>query len=158
MKEYYIYADGEYHSVAVSKKDAEYEIEMMKEIDAERGEHYEYTIEEAKTEPLIIVCWKHIYRVRPYTTRYIFGEGLCIHLQCCDEDCYGEPFGNLTVNIQGKTCEKDEAYVDTNNMPNAEQFIKEYRLGKPTGKTAKSGYCTYPLYKFDMEQIAKYAI
>lgn len=158
MKEYYIYADGEYHSIAASKRDAEFEVAVMRGIDAEHGEHYEYTIEEAKTEPLVIESWGHTYKVRPYTSRYMFGEGLCIHLICCDEDCYGEPFGNLTVNIQGKTCGKNEAYVDTNNMPNAEQFIREYRLGKPTGETARSGYCTYPLYKFDMEQIAKYAI
>ena len=43
---------------------------------------------------------------------------------------------------------EDYAYVDTNNMPNAEQFIEENKLGEFVGKYKMSGFCCYPLYKF----------
>ena len=45
--------------------------------------------------------------------------------------------------------EKSEyAYVDTNNMPNAEDFINENKLGEFAGEYKNSGFCWYPLYKF----------
>ena len=34
--------------------------------------------------------------------------------------------------------------------------IEKYKLGKPTGKFKISGFCCYPLYEFDLDEIAKY--
>lgn len=53
----------------------------------------------------------------------------------------------LTVNLSQKL-PAGYAYVDTNNCPWAEEFIKEYGLGKATGLYESSGWCTYPLYDF----------
>lgn len=64
----------------------------------------------------------------------------------------GEPYGNLTVNLSERLL-PDTAYVDTNNMPDAERFITENGLGEFTGKTKDSGYCTYPLYKFNLDKL-----
>ena len=82
------------------------------------------------------------YDVTPNVTKYMDGN-LAIQLICTN----GEPFGNLTVNL-GEMLPPNMAYVDVNNMPDAERFIKEYNLGEPIGTTRRSGYCTYPLYKF----------
>lgn len=65
------------------------------------------------------------------------------------------PWGSLTVNLPDMfpRLEKDYAFVDTNNMPDAEEFIKKYKLGKPTGLYGYSGYCKYPLYQFNLEKL-----
>jgi hypothetical protein len=46
--------------------------------------------------------------------------------------------------------------VDTNDNPWAEAFIAEHHLGKPTGRTRRSGFCVYPEYEFDMKRIEKF--
>ena len=73
---------------------------------------------------------------------------LCIQLLCLNEEFgYMEPYAKLTVNLQDGLA-SDLAYVDTNNVPGAEDFINTYGLGVNTGVTRRSGYCTYPLYRF----------
>ena len=47
-----------------------------------------------------------------------------------------------------KEQECSNEYVDTNNMPSAEKFIRENNLGEFTGEVEYSGFCEYPLYKF----------
>lgn len=65
-----------------------------------------------------------------------------------------EPWATLTVNLPDHLkLDKDMAFVDTNNMPEAEEFIREHKLGTPMGVSARSGYCTYPLYKFNLERL-----
>lgn len=65
----------------------------------------------------------------------------------------GEPFATLTVNL----CRLNwgYAYLDTNNCPWAEDFVKKYGIAEPTGKSCVSGWCEYPLYKFDMKKIGE---
>ena len=53
--------------------------------------------------------------------------------------------------------EKNTAFVDMNNLPEAMEFISEYELGKATGAEAWSGYCRYPLVEFDMEQVCGFS-
>ena len=86
----------------------------------------------------------HPYEVYTRKTTYQNNGNLAI-LLVCDT---GEPFGNLTVNL-GEKLPDDMAYVDTNNLPNAEEFIRENNLGEPVGHLRQSGFCTYPLYKFN---------
>ena len=62
------------------------------------------------------------------------------------------PFATLTVNLYDDLPE-DMAFVDINNYPWAEEFIKENNLGEPTGKYGKSGFCVYPLYRFYLDKI-----
>lgn len=67
-------------------------------------------------------------------------------------DGYPEPYGNVTVNLERKIplyC----AFVDTNNMPEAEDFLINNGLASFTGLVQESGYCTYPLYRFDAEML-----
>ena len=65
------------------------------------------------------------------------------------------PFATLTVNLDGPKLSKNYAFVDTNNCPWAEAFIKEHGLGKPTGTVGYSGYCQYPLYEFDLSKLGE---
>lgn len=65
------------------------------------------------------------------------------------------PFSNITVNIDKLPA--NQAAVDVNNCPWAEDFITENKLGVNTGKTLRSGFCTYPVYEFDMKLIDEIA-
>ena len=90
----------------------------------------------------------------------IFGNPLTVELeiQCyANNGCmyiglieiggdYPEHYGDMTVNLDGK-CPDYCGYVDTNHMPQVEEFIRKNELGEFTGLTKQSGFCTYPLYK-----------
>lgn len=67
-----------------------------------------------------------------------------VRIQLWDED---GPFATLTKDI-GKKLPEGCAYVDVNNFPDAERFIKKYNLGVHQGKFLFSGYCCYPMYSF----------
>lgn len=73
----------------------------------------------------------------------------------CLEDNIPSPFATITVNFDEKL-EKDMAYIDTNNCPWAESILTENNWGVPTGKQMASGFCIYPLYKLNLEEISKY--
>lgn len=90
------------------------------------------------------------YEVTPIRTEYMNEGNLAISLECED----GEPYGMLTVNLRGKLPE-DMAYVDTNNIPDAEKFISENGLGTNTGITMVSGFCIYPLYRFNLDKLER---
>ena len=60
-----------------------------------------------------------------------------------------EPYAVLTVNLPQYSFKDPRVqFVDTNNFPNAEEFIKKNNLGEPLGFYGQSGFCTYPLYYF----------
>ncbi len=44
--------------------------------------------------------------------------------------------------------------VDVNNLPNAEEFIQEYKLWTLIGQ-ASSGFVTYPIYAMDVDELRK---
>jgi len=62
---------------------------------------------------------------------------------------------DITVCLDDKFLKDNQAYVDTNNSEFAPKLIKELGIGKPLGKTRNSGFCTYPLYEFDLEKIGE---
>lgn len=67
------------------------------------------------------------------------------------------PFATITVNIPDEAVsDVDCNFVDTNNLPYICKFIEENNLGKPTHNLAFSGYCVYPEYKFNLDEIRKY--
>lgn len=92
--------------------------------------------------------WGTTEKVTLEVTRYATKpHNLAIQLWCDDG-----PYATLTVNL-GKMLESDKAYLDTNNFPEAEAFVKKYKLAEPTGNYAFSGFCAYPLYKFDLAKL-----
>jgi hypothetical protein len=70
----------------------------------------------------------------------------------------GEPFCNLTVNLDDHMAGDGLAYVDTNNAPFAEALIEKYHLGIKTPFIGQSGYCSYPMYAFDKKQVNKFLV
>lgn len=93
----------------------------------------------------------HDYEVEVNFTKYADGN-LAVTMDYFDDEflCW-MPFARLTVNLGGRM-KPGYAYLDVNNCPWAEEFVAEYGLGEPTGDICASGYCVYPLYKFDMEK------
>ena len=51
---------------------------------------------------------------------------------------------------------EDETVIDTNNCPWAMELIKQHGFGQATGRMVRSGYCTYPVVKLDIEKIGEY--
>ena len=90
------------------------------------------------------------YRVTPLLYSYHYGKGIAVELFAVDE---GEPFACITVNLADADCDKDCAYVDTNNCPWAPRFLRQYKLAEPTGNYGSSGFCVYPEYKFDLTKL-----
>ena len=71
--------------------------------------------------------------------------------------CEDGPFATLTVNLPGlRGTAKNVSCVDTNNCPWAPALIKRLKIGEPTGHYLHSGFCSYPVYKFDVDKIAEY--
>lgn len=68
----------------------------------------------------------------------------------------GESLAVLTVNLDSDL-PIEYGFVDVNNCPWAEDFIKENKLGEHTRQFWFSGFCAYPLYKFDLSKISLYS-
>lgn len=89
------------------------------------------------------------YEVTIKKTEYSNNGSLAILLETTDY----EPFGVITVNLPNSCASEEYQYVDTNNCPWAEKFIKDNGLGNPTGIMGYSGFCQYPLYRFNLEAL-----
>ena len=92
------------------------------------------------------------YKIKLQISSYEYGNfALCA--TCWDEEYkFWEPYGTFTVNL-GETLPDDCAYVDTNNHPGVEDWLKDNGLAEPLAKKRQSGFCMYPLYKFDIAKI-----
>lgn len=92
------------------------------------------------------------FNLIPYKDAYARDNSLAILLIDKKTD---DEFTCLTVNVtESIFLEDNQAYVDINNNPWALDFIKQYKLGKFIGRYAHSGYCSYPLYEFDLTKFA----
>lgn len=73
-------------------------------------------------------------------------------LTCVDAD--GFPYATLTVNLENEEVGENEAFIDTNNVPDAVAALRNAELiGEEPIKFAKSGYCRYPLYTIHVSKI-----
>ena len=84
--------------------------------------------------------------------RYFDDDTLCIRIYNAKDG----PIATITKCLREPHWRAEKAYVDTNNCPWAPAFISEYKLGKPTGKRKRSGYCTYPQYEFDRKVLGEF--
>lgn len=60
-------------------------------------------------------------------------------------------FATITVNLNWPVQDQDHAFIDTNNCPWAEEFLCDNGIAEFAGVTGKSGFCTYPLYRFNRD-------
>ena len=68
----------------------------------------------------------------------------------------GEPFAVITVNIPDEELSDDEsctAFIDTNNIPEIDNFLIDNEIAEPTGRFVQSGFCAYPEFKFNLEKL-----
>lgn len=69
----------------------------------------------------------------------------------------GEELARLTVNIPNHDVyEEDNSFVDTNNVSWAEEFLLTNYLAVDLYLWAPSGFCKYPLYKFNLDKFYDY--
>ena len=86
-----------------------------------------------------------------YRDTYVNNGSLAVFLK----NEKGEGITVITVNIEVSDYIGDEqcAYVDTNNYPWVEKFLVKNNIAQPTGEIGCSGFCGYPLYRFDLNKL-----
>ena len=67
------------------------------------------------------------------------------------------PIATITKCLCDSSLADDESYVDTNNCPWAMGWLENEKLAVRTHKTRMSGFCEYPLMKFDMRKLGEIA-
>ena len=84
-------------------------------------------------------------------SHYNYGRGLAVIANTPEGEC----FAVLTVNLETSNLNSDEeyAFVDTNNNPWAEKFLIKNNIAQPTNIKVPQGFCTYPLYRFDLSKL-----
>lgn len=84
-------------------------------------------------------------------SHYNYGGGLAVIANTPTGEC----FAVLTVNLESFDLngDKEYAFVDTNNCPWAEEFLTKNNIATPTHINIPQGFCTYPLYKFDLTKL-----
>ena len=92
------------------------------------------------------------YKVIPFKSRYFNNDTLAVVLMTEN----GEPFADLTVNIADSLANDTMAYIDVNNNEWVEKFLKDNEIAQPTDLFGFSGFCVYPLYKFDLTKLEEF--
>ena len=82
--------------------------------------------------------------------KYKIDNSLCL-------DIYNDEGGSICrLTVRVNTTPKNHAYLDINNCPFAMDLVEDLEIGVPTGKWFGSGFCMYPLYKFNMNKVLEY--
>lgn len=58
----------------------------------------------------------------------------------------GEILDVITTNLPDGMASNTMAYLDTNNYPDIAAWMEKNKLALPMCYSARSGFCTYPLY------------
>lgn len=88
--------------------------------------------------------------------KYLKPANTAITLWIKVDDDY-EEYNDLTKNFASEWPE-DYAYIDTNNNPGVLDLLLKAGLIELTGIEERSGFCTYPLVKLNLEKIKEYQI
>ena len=90
-----------------------------------------------------------VYSLRLNKTQYAQNGNLAVHAEYFDEELeVWLPFANITVNL-GEKLPDGFAYADTNNFRGVLEFLTENGIAESDGECGFSGYCVYPLVKFN---------
>lgn len=88
-----------------------------------------------------------------FLSRYVYDSSIAIQV-------WNEEEGHIATLTKCIADQKltnfERSFVDVNNCSFAEKFINEYQLGTRMGVSLRSGFCDYPLYKFDIRTLKKY--
>lgn len=104
-----------------------------------------------RKEILSYRLYENTYKIRLDYTTYNCNGTLALQLMDQIGDGQEEPFGMATVNLpESGRLALNEQFVDTNNMPGIEEWLTCHGIAKPTGEVGRSGYCTYPVFAFNL--------
>ena len=104
---------------------------------------------------LILNKWGSNHSMTFELSSYVENGNLYVGLISHDEG-YPEPWQNLTVNL-GEKCKDNCAFIDVNNNGSAIiDWLIVNGLGDVTGKIIPSGFCMYPEFEFDMDELMKH--
>lgn len=97
--------------------------------------------------------WGATETVVPKLNTYVENNNLYVGLDCFDSDFEDwVPFTDVTVNV-GKLPFLESA-IDTNNNGNAIiDFLVKNGFGELTEKAIPSGYCVFPVFRFNEEKL-----
>ncbi len=105
--------------------------------------------ESLKEEYYPFTFYDEEYNLVPLKTTYNNNGTLAIMVYTDD----GEPFGDLTVNLPASDTLADDTHAFVQRDSWVKDFIKQTKIGKPAGKSAKSGFSTFELYEFDINKL-----
>lgn len=83
--------------------------------------------------------------VRLRTERYANNDTLAVRLEEVET---GDPFADITVNLNSAAQTVSSAFVDENNLPGVGEWLRKNGIAHPVGYRKQSGYCFYELYYF----------
>lgn len=92
--------------------------------------------------------YDEVYHVYPIKQQYR-NDKLAVLLVTTE----GEELAVITVNLPDVKLNKSCAHIDTNNAPWAVRFLNETKIAQHTGEFDVSGYCMYPVFKFDESKL-----
>lgn len=93
------------------------------------------------------------YQVMPNMNTYLNNDNLYLGLDFYDTDCQAWlPYADVTVNVGALPFL--ESAIDTNNNGNdILDFLVKNGFGELTGAAIKSGYCEFPVFKFNEDKL-----
>lgn len=93
------------------------------------------------------------YTLRPKIGIYAANDNLCVHFEFLDKESgFWEPYGYATVNTISLPFM--EAAIDTNNNgTEILNFLEANGFGQITPFCVQSGFCTFPVFRFNEEKI-----
>ena len=104
---------------------------------------------------LTLNAWGFDHKISFHLATYTTTGNLYVGLICHDEE-YPEHWSDLTVNLD-ETLEQNHSYIDTNNNGNEiMNWLIANNLGKYTYGMGFSGFCVYPEFEFNMDELMKY--
>lgn len=97
--------------------------------------------------------WGGIYSITLAMNRYIENDNLYLAMGAFDEDLQGlDHFADITVNV-GALPYLQSAIDTNNNGDKIMDFLQENGFGTPTGRTIRSGFCSFPVFKFNPDKL-----
>ena len=81
------------------------------------------------------------YKLLFYRGKYQYGLGTALYAFLSN----GEPYGSISVNLEGVKLPADQIFMDMNNSGDLCEQMEKDGLLERTGLEKQSGYCIYPV-------------
>lgn len=93
---------------------------------------------------------ENTHKLKLVADKYSSNGTLAIIVMEILDDGTEDRFDIITTNLPFGDADETRAYIDTNNCPWAETMLKQHGFAKDTGERGHCGFCTYPLYEFNL--------